>query len=248
MRYRPLAITIRGVHRCLRPVCAVLVCFAVTGAITGVAGADPSLHLQGAVNARDVGGYRTSDGRTVRTGMVFRSNTIARLTATDLAILEARDVRVIEDLRTASERVQAPDRVPVGAVDHWNDVLAPAPAAGSAFLTMPANRAFGNVLRDIAGADGAVLYHCSAGKDRTGWMTAVLLTVLGVDRTTVNRDFLLSNVYLRSPVGRPSVTINELDDLFAAVTRRYGSFDAYIHQGLGLSDVDVATVKLKLLT
>lgn len=224
---------------------------------TPVPAVDRSLHLQGAENARDVGGYHTRDGRKVRTGLVYRSDSLAELTPTDLALLSRHKVTIVEDLRTGYERVLQPDRVPLGAVDRWNDVLGRAPitlvspqAAYDAFITAPgANEAFGNVLRDIIHADGAVLYHCSEGKDRTGWTTAVLLTILGVDRATVDREFLLSNVYLHVAGHDPvrGVTLGELDRAFTTAEKHYGTFDNYIHNGLGLTSADIAALKNKLL-
>jgi protein-tyrosine phosphatase len=258
----------------LRVAAAATLCAALTvGAVAGTASAAPSSHtmpaasigdfnrslgLQGAVNARDVGGYRTTDGHTVRTGLVFRSNALNSLTPADLAHLTHHNVRVIEDLRTVYERAIAPDRVPAGTVDNWNDVLGQTlltsivrPAdAYSLFITAPgANRAFGNVLRDIIHTNGAVLYHCSEGKDRTGWTTAVLLTVLGVDRFTVDQDFLLSNKYLHAAPGDivGGVALDELNTGFTAANQRYGSFDNYVREGLGLTNTDIAALKAKLL-
>ncbi|MGY2062110.1 tyrosine-protein phosphatase, partial [Nocardia gipuzkoensis] len=170
---------------------------------------DRSLHLQGVLNARDLGGYRTTDGRVVRSGLVFRTGELSKATDADLAALSERRVRYVDDLRMGVERVIAADRIPAGAQGHWDDIIGQAPpqvmasafAAGPdlyrAFITAPgANQGFANVVHDILTTDdGAVLYHCTAGKDRTGWMSAVLLTLLGVDRQTVTYDYLLSSFY-----------------------------------------------------
>jgi len=217
-----------------------------------------SLGLQGAANGRDAGGYRTTDGHVVRTGLVFRSNQLNNLTDADLTNLQNRGLRVIEDLRTGFERVLAPDRVPAGVSDRWRNVLGnfgantiidPA-SVYPAFITGPdANGAFSSVLHDIVHTDGAVLYHCSAGKDRTGWTSAVLLTILGVDRATVNQDYLLSNVYLHAQPGDQltGVTLSELDSAFAAADRQYGNFHNYVRRGLGMTDADIAALKHKML-
>ncbi|WP_019927882.1 tyrosine-protein phosphatase [Nocardia sp. BMG111209] len=233
---------------------------AATGSVlTGVD--DRSLHLDGVINARDLGGYRTTDGRTVRSGKVFRTAELGKATDADLAALTGHDVRVVDDLRTSFERAASADRMPAGATANWDDIIGGDPAnvlksfsAGPdlyrAFITEPgANAGFANVLRDIAATDGAVLYHCSAGKDRTGWTSAVLLTLLGVDRDTVNYDFLLSNYYRNAPVGDAvnGVTQPELDAAFDQVDRSYGSFDNYLHQGLKLTDDDLAALRAKLL-
>ncbi|MGY2113974.1 tyrosine-protein phosphatase [Nocardia gipuzkoensis] len=224
--------------------------------------ADPSLHLQGVQNARDIGGYRTGDGRIVRTGLVYRTGQLNNATAGDLAALTDRRVRSVHDLRTVYERALGPDRMPEGATAHWSDVIGQAPpevlattlTGGDglyrAFLTAPgANEAFASVLRDIIGADGAVLFHCTAGKDRTGWTAAVLLTLLGVDRATVTEDYLLSNRYRDARADDPlnGVQRSWLDAAFDQVDRTYGSFDAYVRDGLRLDDREVAALRARLL-
>ncbi|KZM74268.1 tyrosine-protein phosphatase [Nocardia terpenica] len=222
-----------------------------------------ALGLQGVQNARDLGGYRTTDGHVVRDGLVFRSGDLSKATDADLAALTDRKVRVVEDLRASYERLVAPDRVPAGARDDWNDIIGHAPpqvlvstlVAGTdlyrAFITAPgANQSFANVLHDIADTDGAVLFHCTAGKDRTGWTAAVLLTILGVDRDTVNYDYLLSNYYRNAAPGDAlnGVVPAALDAAFDQVNASYGSFDNYVHTGLGLTDADIAALKAKLLS
>jgi protein-tyrosine phosphatase len=243
------------------------------GPVTGVALADPvsvadpvtfdrALNLQGVLNGRDAGGYHTTDGRWVRTGLVYRTGQLDKATPADLAVLANRHVRVIDDLRTVYERSVATDRVPAGAVANWNDVIGQAPpqtlvtilTGGNdlyrAFITAPgANEAVASVLRDIIDTDGAVLFHCTAGKDRTGWTSAVLLTILGVDRDTVTQDYLLSNQYRNAGPNDPlnGVSAAWLDAAFDQANQRYGSFDNYVRDGLHLSATDIATLKAKLL-
>ncbi|MEU7138748.1 tyrosine-protein phosphatase [Nocardia sp. NPDC046473] len=242
------------------------------GPVTGAALAEPpaasavafdrSLNLQGVQNARDIGGYRTATGKTVRTGLVYRTGQLNNATPADLAELSGRQVRVVDDLRTVYERTLGPDKVPAGATANWDDVIGQAPPAVlastltggdslyRAFITAPgANQAFASVLRDIITTDGSVLFHCTAGKDRTGWTAAVLLTVLGVDRDTVNQDYLLSNHYRNAA---PNDTINGvqqpwLDAAFDQANQTYGSFDNYVRDGLKLTDGDIAALKAKLL-
>ncbi|MFI6866664.1 tyrosine-protein phosphatase [Nocardia sp. NPDC050406] len=223
---------------------------------------DRSLHLQGVLNARDGGGYRTTDGKTVRTGLVYRSGDLSKATDADLTELARRDVKVVDDLRTSYERAMSPDKPVAGAQENYDDIIGQAPpqvlastlSAGTdlyrAFITAPgANDGFANVLRDIAYTDGAVLFHCTAGKDRTGWTNAVLLTILGVDRDTVTYDYLLSNYYRGASEGDMlnGVTASALDSAFDQVNQSYGSFDDYVHEGLKLTDADIAALKAKLL-
>ncbi|RJO72993.1 tyrosine-protein phosphatase [Nocardia panacis] len=224
---------------------------------------DRSLHLDGVQNARDVGGYRSTDGRIVRLGLVYRTGQLSNAGPADLAELSSRNVRFVDDLRTVYERMLAPDRMPGGASAHWNDVIGHAPpeivatsltggtTMYTAFITAPgANEAFGSVLRDIIDTKGgAVLYHCTAGKDRTGWVTAVLLTLLGVDRGTVTQDYLLSNQFRNANPDDPinGVQSQWLDAAFDQARQLYGGFDAYVRDGLHLSEADIAALKAKML-
>ncbi|WP_042381880.1 tyrosine-protein phosphatase [Streptacidiphilus melanogenes] len=232
-------------------------------------------------NLRDIGGYRTSDGRWVRMGAVYRSQALS-LTAADLGVVNTLGVTADYDLRTTSEIAQAPDVVPSGATYTNLNVLAnvtltptlTSPAAAESymeaieqdFVTDPTARAaFGKLLTDIADGHGAALYHCTAGKDRTGWATAVLLTLLGVPQETVMQDYLLSNTYyfdspavqgmLKAMPGAQAaiytpmlqVQASYLQAGLAQVTASYGSMDGYAVHGLGLSPRTIAKLRAKLL-
>jgi protein-tyrosine phosphatase len=108
-----------------------------------------------------------------------------------------------------------------------------------------ADHAFGDLLRAVAGnGSGAVVFHCTAGKDRTGWGTAVLLSLLGVPRGTVEADFLLSNEKLGDP---GAVELSWLRAAFNEVDHLYGSVEAYARQGLGLDDTTINALRTRLL-
>lgn len=234
-----------------------------------------AVQLVGAKNFRDVGGYRTSDGRTVRTGVVYRSNKLSGLTDADLQLLAGLNVTLDVDLRNVVERFEEPDRIPAGARYQVADVvslahglrfhgnatvtLAKALAAGlfngsdnlGQSIAYPfmvdfvgADHAFGDLLRAIANNPGAVVFHCTAGKDRTGWGTAVLLSLLGVPRATVEADFMLSNDRLGNP---KAVELSWLRAAFSEVDHLYGSMEAYARQGLGLDDATINALRARLL-
>ncbi|XVV15882.1 tyrosine-protein phosphatase [Actinoplanes sp. CA-131856] len=249
---------------------------AVTVAVGGVATpAHADVRLASAANFRDVGGYTTADGHTVRTGVVFRSNKLSNLTPAEQQTIVGLGITLDIDLRNISERSQEPDKVPAGVTYQVADVvslahglrfhkdaaatLAAALAAGLfsgssdlgqsigyPFMVnfVGADYAFHDVLYAVGHHPGGLVFHCSAGKDRTGWATAVLLTLLGVPRATVEQDFLASNTYL----GRPdAVEVSWLRAAFAQVNYIYGSFDNYLRQGLRLTDADIAAIKARLL-
>jgi protein-tyrosine phosphatase len=245
-----------------------------TVAPAGIRVAD-AVQLEGAKNFRDVGGYTTADGRTVRTGMVYRSNKLSNLTDADLQRITGLNVTLDVDLRNIMERNDEPDRIPAGVRYQVADVvslehglrfhdnaavtLVKAIAAGLLngsdnlgqsigypFMVdfVGADYAFGDLMRAIATNDGATMFHCSAGKDRTGWGTAILLSLLGVPRATIEADFMLSNEKLGNP---KAVELSWLRAAFDEVDHLYGSMDAYARQGLRLDDATINALRARLL-
>ncbi|MFV0257721.1 MAG: tyrosine-protein phosphatase [Acidimicrobiales bacterium] len=166
-----------------------------------------------APNFRDLGGYPSDLGGTTRWQRAYRAGSLDRMTAEDRARLDGLGVATIFDLRTGLERDRHPDPLPsvhlplVGAFDSGPplpDMAAMTEADhGIAFmrdlnlgLIDHAAPAIGHVITAIAAASPAPLvFHCTAGKDRTGLIAALLLEVLGVDRDTVLDDFTLSEQY-----------------------------------------------------
>ncbi|MDI2127783.1 tyrosine-protein phosphatase [Yinghuangia seranimata] len=269
------------------------------GTAYGVVTAPRAVGEQGALNTRDLGGYRTSWGLTVKYGQVFRSDGLGRLTDAGVAKLGSLGLNTAYDFRVDGEiGSNGPNKLPAGvssqsvplsdggvvglvvqAVSSGDPVkqqalLGDGKAAkfledvNRSFVDDPAKRAqFGTVLKAIANGD-KVLFNCSAGKDRTGWMAAVVLTALGVDKDTVYRDYLASNDYLKPSIDatlngmvasgalkdpelvRPllGVQASYLDAAFDEVRAVYGSFDAYLRDGLGIDGLTLAQLKLRLLT
>lgn len=135
------------------------------------------------------------------------------------------------------------------------------------FASDPAARAaFGTTLRRIAAASGPVLFHCSAGKDRTGWLSALLLGALGVDRATILDDYLLTNGVTTKDIdtvldiletrrGLPPELVRPvlsalpeyLDVAYAEVEAGWGTFDRYLCEGLGLDDSELDALRTRLL-
>lgn len=233
-------------------------------------------------NLRDIGGYRTTDGQWVRMGVVYRSQALS-LSAADLATVDKLGITDDYDLRTPAEIAATPDVVPAGAtylnlnVEGTDSVTVPDVTSAAeaeeymadgeqSFVTAgSAKTAFSTLLTDIANSTGAQLYHCSAGKDRTGWATAVILTLLGVPAKTVMSDYLLSNTYYfdsaavqaelnampaaERAVYTPFLEVlpSYLDAGLQQVKASYGSMYNYVHKGLGLSNAEIAKLRHRLL-
>jgi protein-tyrosine phosphatase len=179
------------------------------------------LPLEGAKNFRDLGGYRASDGRYVRWGLVYRSNYLAQLTVKDSEYLNRLGIRLVCDVRAEGERMRAPDHwvgaapkflsVPIGP--NGNGTLTPGelkrrvasinaqskdPVRGYDYPIDYALQ-YGKIVQHIAAGDLPAVEHCTSGKDRTGVFSAILLTALGVPREVVIQDYLLTNQYLLAP-------------------------------------------------
>ncbi|MEQ8858064.1 MAG: tyrosine-protein phosphatase [Pseudomonadales bacterium] len=172
--------------------------------------------LDGAVNLRDFGGYRSADGLAVRRGRLFRSGTLAHLPGPAQREFLRLDVRLICDLRRPDERAEEPTPFPDGAPRRLEIPIDPGSALvmrqrlGSARLSLAERIDFmvainrelardhaDDYARMFAGLleldEGGFLVHCSAGKDRTGFACALVLHALGVDQRTVVEDYLLTN-------------------------------------------------------
>ncbi|MFI0717765.1 tyrosine-protein phosphatase [Streptomyces sp. NPDC021224] len=243
--------------------------------------ADRSLHLASAPNFRDAGGYRTTDGQWVRMGVLYRSGDLSTLTDADLATLHRLGIRTDIDLRTSTERSTAPDRLPAGTryvvADVLGDALSGAlPTTEDAAVQMMtegertmvsgdnAKKAYTTLVdATVNPRDAAVVYHCTAGKDRTGWASATLLTALGVPRATVMQDYLASNTYRAAENAAALAQLPEamrpaykalldvrpeyLNAGFGEVAQKYGSFDRYLDKALGFDSRDVRDLRRQLL-
>lgn len=178
------------------------------------------LPLEGGRNFRDLGGYETADGRSVKWGTLFRSGVMNGLTASDYEYLSDLGINVVCDLRTAQERAAEPTEWKAGEIQYltfadpqedrdanplvqvFQDPEA-TPEKVAAMMTelysgileqqAPAYRV---MFDELANGALPLAFNCSAGKDRTGVGAALILSTLGVPRETVVADYALSEVYV----------------------------------------------------
>jgi len=253
------------------------------------------IKLEGQGNFRDLGGYRTTDGHTVRWGMLYRSGQLSKLSDADLARLKALNIRTVVDLRSTNEvETRGKDRLPEGVrgvslpIDPGSlpkeDPAAGSDASGRTDLMLQMTRSimihrtdvYSALVRELAEpGNRPLVYHCTAGKDRAGIGTAVILSLLGVPWETVREDYLLSNFYRREENEKELKTIREglaqkqgispdkvdmtgydgmffvkpeyLDAAHDAVIKRYGSMEAYLQKGLGNSEDTIKKLRRDLL-
>ncbi|MBU2551690.1 MAG: tyrosine-protein phosphatase [Proteobacteria bacterium] len=202
----------------------------------GIITAERRLPLKGSVNFRDLGGYETRDGRRVKWGQVFRSDSLARLSYRDQAYIARLGLKLVVDFRTPAEVEKGADRLPEdGSVEYLQLPIVHGefdPAAATASLMkgdiswltedfmisryirkideFPA--AWGAVINRLVRPDSRpMLFHCTGGKDRAGTMAALILLALGVPEETVVYDHGLSNVYIAGVLERIYKEIRKLD-------------------------------------
>ena len=170
------------------------------------------LEWEGCLNARDLGGYATEDGRETRWGAVVRSDCPAALTEAGRAALATYGVRAIVDLRLPAELADDPNPfaepgdhgIAYTNVSFIDPAAAPPDAVGSLaedYLQMldRYRQGVAEAMAAISSApeDGAVLIHCAAGKDRTGLISALLLGLVDVPAETIAADYALTAELLR---------------------------------------------------
>ena len=245
--------------------------------------------LQGVLNFRDIGGYKTADGHTIRYNLLYRSAILAAMTPADNQELAPLKIRYEIDLRTPVQRSQlptnwgpnAPQAIDIpfipgnlppleAQVRHDPAKLKESVRRGYVSYATLNAATIGQVLRILAQGDVPALIHCNGGRDRTGVTVAVLMTLLGASRKDVYREYLLSNrpatatqlqqmATVRNDPDPPSATgrnqpkedpldTTGLDAFFHAIDANYGSFRAYVRDGLKLSDKDVQELRRRFLT
>jgi protein-tyrosine phosphatase len=177
--------------------------------------AERLLPLEGGRNFRDLGGYRGAGGRQVAWGKIYRSGVMSGLTNADFDYLSALGVKVICDLRSPQERASEPTpflangKAKVVAFDYdMNPSMAKlatattraqaidvfAEAYGLFLETLTPH--YTDLFARLVANEGPLALNCSAGKDRTGVGSALILSVLGVPRETIIADYALTQVYV----------------------------------------------------
>ena len=225
------------------------------------------LALEGASNVRDLGGWPAADGRRVRFGKVFRSASLATLTDDDVAALGEAGVRTVCDLRGEVERRRAPSRL-AGVATHalciepslrpsLSDLLATETVTGPDVMALMrgAYTAYAlewshryRALFDLLLEENAppLLFHCTAGKDRTGFGAALILAALGVGEEAVLEDYLATNRLWRAdpeissslPEAVAEVLLRVHPELitaaFDAARGAHGTIEVYLEERIGL--------------
>lgn len=244
-----------------------------------------ALPLAGGRNFRDLGGYPAHDGRHVRWGRLYRSGSMADLTPADCETLAGLGIRLICDLRTRGERDAMPSRWQGDAVCWSRDygtsfgdlrtlLQSGAPDATqvrehmhAAYRRLPFEQApaYRELFARLAAGELPVVFHCTAGKDRTGIAAALILDALGVARERIVEDYVLTDALLaahHATLGRqrllgtlPAKVLRAilgadpeyLHSAFAAIAREHGDIATYRREVLGVDADALAALRRHLL-
>ena len=174
------------------------------------------LPMDGSHNTRELGGYKTTDGKTIKWGKLFRSDKLSDISSADQEYLQNLGIKKIVDFRSKAEKTEDPNIIPTGikyvempiSVDGAMRSKIEAVLKGEtdrkveSFL-IDANREFvtdytdvyENFLRGLIDEDVPTLFHCTAGKDRAGFAAAITLIALGVSKADVITDYMKTNAF-----------------------------------------------------
>ncbi|MEX1669363.1 tyrosine-protein phosphatase [Zhongshania guokunii] len=245
-------------------------------------------------NFRELGGYTTTDGMQIKWGMVYRADKLAGLSEQDQYFLERLKLRKIIDFRSDEERFEAPHTLLANSAIE----IAPHPvtveaaqiekvtarlveenvnAEDMALFLIEANRemierftpVYKKWLHSLL-EDGSFpqVFHCTAGKDRTGLAAALLMRILGVPNELIMQDYLATNHYTAKRVERIvhhviETTLHQinqdvvrtlfkvqtrfLNEAFLTIDEEYGDFATYLETGLGFGEAQCARLRELLL-
>jgi len=246
------------------------------------------LKFEGTHNFRDIGGYPTIDGKCIRWGIIYRTDELNELSLSDLEKFSTLGIRSVYDLRTTQEREKRPNILPnsttkqvhlpiyeseprtdfAKAIFFRRHTLGDLMAASYISGFEHRIEKYADILSQFAEPENLpALYHCVAGKDRTGIVTALLLSILGVPKETIIADYSLSNLgfdqYFREFVAESHIPMmgvpnEEIKVLFMVnpawmqgflkhIETEYGSVENCLIQKGGLDKETINKIRENLL-
>ena len=229
------------------------------------------IDIQNIHNLRDLGGYRTQDGKSIKWRQLFRAGLLSKFDSSEIPKMKALKLQSICDFRTIAEQTNEPDhwhdletlnRFPLpigeGRVDKLGWINLESLGTGKNHYLYKANRSY--VLREahrnkaffeiLLNEDNyPLLYHCTAGKDRTGFATFLLLSALGIDRETIIEDYLLTNRYMDEFAQRHLDRLSQNNEIDTdKIESIFYAKESYLEGALDAIETDYQTVENYLAT
>ncbi|WP_200976315.1 tyrosine-protein phosphatase [Echinicola sp. 20G] len=249
--------------------------------------AQQNLGLKSSPNFRELGGIEVQDGEIVKDHLIYRSGSFAHLPEEDKTKLEETKIQTIIDFRSDFEIENEPDDIPASLNASWihTPIGSLDPKAMGKFMKVMTSESFSNEMVDALMIDAnkgfvesiqdfkplfdnllntnqAVLFHCSAGKDRTGFASSLILYSLGADWETIMADYLRSNEAVgktdKSKLEMYGIPKERADYLMGvkpeylqaawdAVESKYGSVDVMLEKELGIGKKEKKALRKKYL-
>jgi protein-tyrosine phosphatase len=249
------------------------------------------INLKNTFNFRTIGGYKTIDNKLVKKGILYRSDNLARLNTLDLHYFNILNIERVVDFRSLNEINKEPDILPID-IDYisipiecdkkitteLNLILNGLLNKNIKEFLIEANKnfvlestdVFSKFIKDFINSNGqTTLYHCTAGKDRTGFATVIILTILCVPREIIIEEYLFSNYCIERTINQQLVKVCnimniehrdshkilplmfvELDYInkaFETIDNKYGNINNYILNGLNISFEEIIKLKKIML-
>ncbi len=224
------------------------------------------LLIHSMMNLRELGGYTARNGRVTQYGRFLRGDAPVSLTEADIAVLLEYGVRHVIDLRTVQEATERPCVLAaVPGIEYHNiPFLKEVAMNGMSFrpkehyvMNLSGPNRVGEAMRAMANAgDGAILFHCTAGKDRTGMLAALLMMLVDIPKEDIKADYQVSFTYLQRLLGMIlemggteemcRSDAEWLDPVFAFIEER-GGVEAYL-TALGVQADELERLRAKLLS
>lgn len=240
------------------------------------------LDIKGGYNFRELGNYTTLTGKKIKPQRILRTASLENLTPTDITFLKDYGVDTVIDFRTTEEIQVAPDKnipgakylkIPVLKEDETQSTISPAAllkeilagkrgvekmeeAYSDFVVKKEAKKAYYEFFQQLLTAENTVIFHCTAGKDRTGFGAYLFLSALSVPEKVIYEDYLLTNSASKQKVAyflkeaedqhAPEILIANIYDLLLAkldylqtaekfITQNYGNVANFLQKGLGLT-------------
>ena len=240
------------------------------------------IKLQGAVNFRDIGGYPTKDGKKVKMGLLYRSAALNTLTDADISKIADLHIKYDFDFRGPFEVKTAPDKIPAGTFrislpagsenigdSNYMKNMSKYMKSDSfliSFYTVltPFKERYTPLFDSLLANKNTspILFHCTAGKDRTGIAAALILYALGVEEETIYNDYEATNYYRRNENSKAIAQMTKyygldektasnmmgakkeyIQSTFTTIRAQYGTIDNYLEKELGLNSKKIKQLK-----
>ena len=223
--------------------------------------------LSNTLNTRDLGGYPIVSGKVTTYNVFLRSDVPIKVSGDDIKLLLSKNITTIVDLRSDGEVQSKPCALKndisfeyYHCKVHGDGYLPESVEAvpDSYFDMVDEKKTIVNIMRVLSEAKGGVLYHCTAGKDRTGVISALLLLLVGVSKIDILADYQISQAYLGSMLqqyckSNKNVDVNiitpkaeYMEKFLDMFLQKYNSVEEYFSL-IGLNDSEVLRLKMKLI-